>query len=311
LNTARPDLSKAIVISTASQFVTAMASAAAGQTYDVLGTVKIPGEFTGWNRVVAGGVVNVVFEPGAGFTGGGGAQLPAVWIKGSGGWRIWGGTITNASGGGVLVYAMPGPFTWTGFWSGQTAMTGVSVFPVGGNISNLVLAGVSGSSSQNLAYDPHLEKGTGLHAWNLADATGGIVQNSTFACDILNQATGAGVEIETNRVSNVVVYARAVNLGFPLPGTTWNGYAQSQVAGNVIQLWGGSATGKLDIRYVEGNDIQGRIVETNGVASGSDLSLVDVGYGRATGPILENPLLSKVAYSVKGGLKLGDVLPLP
>jgi hypothetical protein len=311
LNTARPDLSKAIVISTASQFVTAMASAAAGQTYDVLGTVKIPGEFTGWNRVVAGGVVNVVFEPGAGFTGGGGAQLPAVWIKGSGGWRIWGGTITNASGGGVLVYAMPGPFTWTGFWSGQTAMTGVSVFPVGGNISNLVLAGVSGSSSQNLAYDPHLEKGTGLHAWNLADATGGIVQNSTFACDILNQATGAGVEIETNRVSNVVVYARAVNLGFPLAGTTWTGDAQSQVAGNVIQLWGGSASGKLDIRYAEGNDIQGRIVETNGVASGSDLSLVDVAYGRATGPILENPLLSKVAYSVKGGLKLGDVLPLP
>lgn len=311
LNTAKPDLSRAIVISSASQFVTAMASAAAGQTYDVLGTVKIPGEFTGWNRVVAGGVVNVVFEPGAGFTGGGGAQLPAVWIKGSGGWRIWGGTITNSSGGGVLVYAMPGPFTWTGFSSTQTAMTGVSVFPVGGNISNLTLAGVSGSSSQNLAYDPHLEKGTGLHAWNLADATGGIVQNSTFACDILNQATGAGVEIETNRVSNVVVYARAVNLGFPLPGTTWNGYAQSQVAGNVIQLWGGSAPGKLDIRYAEGNDIQGRIVETNGVASGSDLSLVDVAYGRASGQILENPLLSKVAYSVKGGLKLGDVLPMP
>jgi hypothetical protein len=311
LNTVEPDLSKATVISSASQFVTAMASAAAGQTYDVLGTVKIPGEFTGWNRVVAGGVVNVVFEPGAGFTGGAGAQLPAVWIKGSGGWHIWGGTLSNPDGGGILVYAMPGPFTWTGFSSGQTATTGVSVLPVGGNVSNLTLAGVSGSSSENLAFDPHLEKGTGLHGWNLADATGGIVQNSTFACDVLNQATGAGVEIETDRVSNVVVYARAVNLGFPLPGTTWTGDAKSQVAGNVIQLWGGSAPGKLDIRYAEGNDIQGRIVETNGVASGADLSQVDVAYGRATGPILQNSLLSKVAYSVKGGLKLGDVLPLP
>jgi hypothetical protein len=288
-----------------------MASATAGQTYDVLGTVKIPGEFMGWNRVVSGGVVNVVFEPGAGFTGGAGAQLPAVWLKNSGGWRIWGGSLSNPNGGGLLVYAMPGPFTWTGFSSGQTATTGVSVLPVGGNISNLILAGVSGSSSENLAYDPHLEKGTGLHGWNLADATGGLVQNSTFACDVLNQATGAGVEIETDRVSNVVVFARAVHLGFPLAGTTWSGYAKSQVAGNVIQLWGGSAPGTLDIRYAEGNDIEGRIVETNGVSSGADLSRVSVGYGRATGPIIKSPMLSKVAYAIKGGLKLGDALPLP
>jgi len=311
LNTPKPDLSKAIVVSSASQFASAMASATAGQTYDVLGTVKIPGEFTGWNRVVSGGVVNVVFEPGAGFTGGAGTQLPAVWIKSSGGWRIWGGTVSNLTGVGILVYAMPGPFTWTGFSVSQTGGTGVSVLPVGGNISNLTLAGVSGSSSQNLSYDPHSEKGTGLHAWNLADATGGVLQNSTFACDVLNQATGAGVEIESDRVSNVVVYARAVNLGFPLPGTTWTGDAKTQVAGNVIQLWGGSAPGTLDIRYAEGNDIQGRIVETNGVYSGADLSKVGVAYGRATGPILQNSLLSKVAYTVKGGLKLGDTLPLP
>jgi hypothetical protein len=311
LNTPKPDLSSAIVVSSAAQFASAMASATAGQTYDVLGTVKIPGEFMGWNRVVSGGVVNVVFEPGAGFTGGAGTQLPAVWIKGSGGWRIWGGTVGNPTGVGILVYTMPGPFTWTGFSVGQTGGTGVSVLPVGGNISNLTLAGVSGSSSQNLSYDPHSEKGTGLHAWNLADATGGVLQNSTFACDVLNQATGAGVEIETDRVSNVVVFARARNLGFPLAGTTWTGDAKTQVAGNVIQLWGGTAPGTLDIRYAEGNDIQGRILETNGVYSGADLSKVGVAYGRATGPILQNPVLSKVAYTVKGGLKLGDALPLP
>lgn len=311
LNTARPDLSNAVVVSSAAQFASAMSSATAGKTYDVLGNVQIPGEFTGWNRVVTGGVVNVVFEPGASFTGGAGTQLPAVWVQHSGGWRIWGGTITNPVGGGVLFYTMPGPFTWTGFTVGQTAGGGVGVFPVGGNISGLTLAGVAGSSSPNLSFDPHVEKGTGIHAWNIADATGGIVENSTFAADTLNQATGAAVEIETNRVSNVVVYARAQHLGFAIPGTTWTGDAQSQVAGNVIQLWGGSAPGRLDIRYAEGNNIQGRILETNGVASGSDLSQVSVDYGRATGTILQNPLLSKIAYAGKGGLVLGNVLPLP
>jgi hypothetical protein len=311
LNTPKPDLTNAIVISSASQFVSAMASATAGQTYDVLGTVKITSQFMGWNRVVPGGVVNVVFEPGAGFTGDSRAQYNAIWLKDSGGWRIWGGTISNPNGGGLLVYQMPGPFTWTGFSIGQVAASGGAVLPVGGNISNLTLAGVAGSSTQNLAFDPHSEKGTGLHCWNLADNGIGIVQNSTFALDCLNQATGAAVEIETTRVSNVTVFARAKNLGFPLPGTTWTGDAKQQVAGNVIQLWGGTAPGKLDIRYAEGNDIQGRIVETNGVSAGADLSQVSVAYGRATGPILQNPLLSRVAYAVKGGLKLGDVQPVP
>jgi hypothetical protein len=321
LNTPRPDLSNAIVVSSASQFLSAMASATAGQTYDVLGTVKITSQFNGWNRVVAGGVVNVVLEPGMTLAGDSRTGYNAVHLQDSGGWRIWGGTLANPYGGGIHVYSMPGPFTWTGFTVGQVGGTGLSVFPVpttlspSGNISNLTLAGVMGSSSENLSYDPHAEKGTGLHCSNIADPPygggGGIVQNSTFAVDCLNQATGAAVEINSNRSSNVVIFARAKHLGFALPGTTWLGYATTQVAGNVIQLWGGSSAGRLDIRYAEGNDIQGRILETNGVSSGSDISLVSLDYGRATGPILQNPVLSKIAYAVKGGLKLGDALPLP
>jgi hypothetical protein len=321
LNTPKPDLSNAIVVSSAAQFVSAMASAAAGQTYDVLGTVKITSQFNSWNRVVAGGVVNVVLEPGMTFAGDSRTGYNAVHLQDSGGWRIWGGTLANPYGGGIHVYSIPGPFTWTGFTVGQVGGTGLSVFPVpttltpSGNISNLTLSGAMGSSSENLSYDPHAEKGTGLHCSNIADPPygggGGIVQNSTFAVDCLNQATGAAVEINSNRSSNVVIFARATHLGFALPGTTWPGYATNQVAGNVIQLWGGSSGGRLDIRYAEGNDIQGRILETNGVSSGADISQVSLDYGRATGPILKNPVLSKVAYTVKGGLKLVDALPLP
>lgn len=310
LNVPVPNLTHAVTVSSASAFSAAVRRAKAGQTINVRANVLIPGEFTGFDRVISGGTVDVVFQPGAGFTGNAGAGLPAVWIRNSGGWRIWGGTIVNPSGDGLMFYTLPGPFTWTGFSVGQTAGAGVDVFPTGGDISGLTLAGVAGSSSQDIDGDPHAEKGTGIHAWNIADSPEGIVLNSTFAADTLNQATGAAVEIETDRVSNVVVYARAKHLGFALPGTTWTGDAKQQGAGNVVQLWGGTPPGRLDIRYVEGNDIQGRILETAGLYGGADLSQVTVDYGRATGPILQNPLLSRVAYAAADGIRLGNVSPL-
>jgi hypothetical protein len=306
----RPNLARAVKVGSLRAFNRAIARAKGGQTIDVLGNVRIPGSFSGFNHVVRHGTVNVVFQRGAGFVGGKAAE-PAVFLNNSGGWRLWGGTISNPGGNGIRVYAMPGPFTWTGFSVTNTGDTCVAVYPVGGNIDRLVLKGVAGTADPSLAFDPHGEKGTGIHAWNIADATGGMVENSIFAADTRDQATGAAVEIETDRVANVVVYARARNVGFALPNTSWNGDAIEQVAGNVIQLWGGSAAGRLDIRYAEGDQIQGRMVETNGVYQGADLSQVSVDYGRATGPILQNPFLSSVAYEVSGGLYLGDCLPLP
>ncbi|HXH97222.1 MAG TPA: hypothetical protein VNH40_08440, partial [Gaiellaceae bacterium] len=307
-----PDLSNAITVASASAFNAAVANAKAGQTINVLGNVQIPGKFTGFNRVISGGTVNVVFQPGAGFTGMAGTRLPAVWIKGSGGWRIWGGTITNPDGNGILVYAMPGPFVWTGFRVSNTGDTCVAVYPVDGNINGLTLKGVAGTADPNLSFDPHAEKGTGIHAWNIADASGGLVQNSTFAADTLDQATGAAVEIKTGQIgANVTVFARAKHLGFPLAGTTWNGYATQQTAGNVIQLWGTTVNGNLNVKYAEGNGIQGRILETGGMYGGASLANAYLDYGTATGLILESPLVSKIAYNARDGIHLGDVSPTP
>lgn len=306
----RPSLENAVKVRSLRGFNRAIARATGGQTIDVLGNVRIPGSFSGFDRVIRDGTVNVVFQRGSRFVGGDQAK-PAVLLENSGGWRLWGGTISNPDGDGLRVYAMPGPFTWTGFTVRNTGDTCVAVYPVGGNIDRLVLDGVAGTADPNLSFDPHHEKGTGIHAWNIADAGGGVVENSIFAADTRNQATGAAVEIKTDRVANVLVYARARNLGFELPNTSWHGYAMEQVAGNVIQLWGGSAAGPLDIRYAEGDGIQGRIIETNGVYEGADLSQVSVDCGRATGPILRNRLLSRVAYETIGGLHLGDCSPLP
>jgi len=259
----------------------------------------------------------VVFEPGARFTGMGGNRAPAVWITNSGGWRIWGGAITNPDGSGLLMYRTPGPFTWTGFNVSNTGYTCVAVYPVGGNIDNVTLAGVAGTADPNLAWDPHGERGTGIHAFNIADAGAGsgLVENTTIVADVLNQATGAGVEWDMYRTGpNDVLYAKATNLGFAVPGTTWTGDAQHQGAGNVVQLWGGSSPpgGSLDIRYVEGDNIQGRMLETRGAAAGADYSNAILEYGVATGPILQNTGLSRVAYDTGNThFRLGVVAPTP
>jgi hypothetical protein len=268
----------------------------------------VPGEFTGFNRVVSGGTVDVVLGPHVTFTGGGGRALPAVFVRGSGGWRIRGGSVTNPDGGGILVYASPGPFRWTGFRVTGTASGCVAVLPVGGNVDHVVLAGVTGTARPDLSLDPHSEKGTGIQAWNIADATGGVVEHSTFVANVVDQATGAAVQIDTSQIGpGVTVSARARHLGFAVPGTGWTGDAQRQVAGNVIQLWGGTLPGSLDLRYVAGGDIQGRLVDTTGVYPGANLSHVTVDAARATGPILQNPLLSGPAASAIDGMRLGKV----
>lgn len=306
LDTPPPSPPDATRVTTVSSFRRALGRARAGETILAGGRFRITGEFTGFDRVIRGGTVNVVLGPGVRFVGGQ-AHRPAVWVYGSGGWRIWGGTITNPKGVGLLVYALPGPVTWTGFRVRDTGGTSVAVLPVGGNIDRLTLKGTAGSATANLALDPHAEKGTGIHAWNIADAPGGLVQRSTFAADVVDQATGAGVEIDTGHIGpGVNVYARARHLGFALPGTSWTGAARIQTAGNVIQLWGASPKGLLDLRYIEGADIEGRLVDTTGVSPGADLSQVRVGFVRVSGPVLENPRLSGPAVDAGFGMQVAS-----
>src|SRR5437763_847256 len=120
LDTPPPNVTSAIVVSTVSQFAAAIANARAGQIIDVLGSIQVPGEFTGFDRVISGGTVDVIFQPGAGFTGSAAvlamsSRVPAVYIQNYGGWRLWCGTISNpGSGGGILVNELSGPLPCTG-----------------------------------------------------------------------------------------------------------------------------------------------------------------------------------------------------
>jgi hypothetical protein len=308
LDTRPPRARGTIRVASVHSLERALAQAHAGETVLVGGKLRIVGEFTGFDRIVKGGSVNVVFGPGVHFVGSPRRESPAVWVHGAGGWRISGGTITNPGGAGLLFYSLPGPVTWTGFRVHDTASSCVSVLPVGGNIDRLELKGLTGTAKPNLSLDPHAERGTGIHAWNIADAHGGLVERSTFAADVVDQATGAAVEIDTGHIGpDVTVYARARHLGFALPGTSWTGVATKQVAGNVIQLWGGTPKGLLDLRYIDGADIKGRLVDTTGVYPGADLSQVKLDLARASGPILQNRHLSGSMVEAVGGMQVGSL----
>jgi hypothetical protein len=300
-----PSSRSTVRVATVHSLERALAQAHAGETILVRGNLRIAGKFTGFNRIIRGGSVNVVFGPGVRFVGSPAQRSPAVWVHRSGGWRIWGGTVTNPGGVGLLFYSLPGPVTWTGFRVRDTASSCVSVLPVDGNIDRLELKGVTGTAKPNISLDPHAEKGTGIHAWNIADARGGVVERSTFAADVVNQATGAAVEIDTGHVGpDVTVYARARHLGFALPGTRWTGVAKRQVAGNVIQLWGGTPKGMLNLRYIDGGAVKGRLVDTTGVYPGADLSQIRVDHARVSGAILVNRALSGPAVEAVDGMRV-------
>jgi hypothetical protein len=300
-----PPRGSTIRVATVDAFKRALAEAHAGETIAVNGNLRIAGKFTGFDRIIRGGSVSVVLGRGVRFVGSRVEGSPAVWVHGAAGWRIWGGTITNPGGVGLLFYSLPGPLTWTGFRVRNTASSCVAVLPVGGNIEGLALKGVTGTARPNLSLDPHAEKGTGIHAWNIADARGGLVERSTFAADVSDQATGAAVEIDTGQIGHTVtVYARARHLGFALPGTSWTGVAKRQVAGNVVQLWGGTPKGMLDLRYVDGADITGRLVDTTGVSARADLSRVMVDHARVGGAILKNRALSGPTVEAIHGMRI-------
>ncbi len=87
---------------------------------------------------------------------------------------------------------------------------------------------------QNLAWDPHIEKGTGLHCVNLDDNNIYPFQHNRFAFYCHDISSGAAIEYgaahraDPKPVKNTI-YLLAVNL---------TEVAKIQTGGNGIQFWG-------------------------------------------------------------------------
>src|SRR5207248_3254023 len=128
----------------------------------------------------------------------------------------------STGGYGLLVHAMPGPVTWTGFTVRYTGNTGVAVYPVGGDIERLTLKGLVTEAGLHLGYDPHAEKGTGIHAWNIADGkpghvveTAGAYSGARYALSSVYYGRSTGPILQNKRLSRVAYNVGDTGLKLP------------------------------------------------------------------------------------------------
>jgi hypothetical protein len=222
------------------------------------------------------------------FSYGGSSDLPSVWIVNSSNLRIFGGEIHGpppgqVGNGGVTIYHSTNVLWWH-FHIHDVAGIGLSLAPVSGPISGCDFEGEVDHWGENTSYDPHAEKGTGVHAANVADVGGAVYTNNRLALYAHDGPTGAAIQIGnpdgSGQISGDTIILKAVNLTMR---------ATSQVAGNALQAWGGVAM-QIAVPYLEATNLQGRAVDTNGVYSGVSESGIRVDYGRATNTNLNSAL---------------------
>jgi hypothetical protein len=287
---------RTITCGTPSQFLAALANLQPGDLVDVA-AMTIPGEIR-INPVLASWA-EIHFAPGVMFTGTAqGSKLPAVWIVNAKNLRLYGADLTCAGGSGILVYDSTNVHWW-GWKAHDCGGGGLSVFNVNAGSSGLDFDGELANNGLDLTLDPHVEKGTGLHgAYIGGGSTEWTVANSKFSLWVHDQSTGAAVQAGSN-INGSRFWVKAERVTFQ---------AQSQVAGNALQFWGG-AVNNVTVQKVTGTDLAGRVVETDGLyASGNSNIIVKNGVGTRT---LGNPLLSRVNYEPNPAVTYQNCVPLP
>ena len=297
-----------------SAFAAAWSNLQPGDEIDVHG-VTFTGEVVLANKQLPGWA-EVHFDPATRFVGYPGAQnLPAVWIDKDADIRFYGGDISDsASGGqagtGILVYDSS-HVSWWGFDVHDVGGSGIFVSGVTEPVQSIDLKGEVSRWGQNLAWDPHSEKGTGVHGILVADSNYGV-EDSRFAIYAHDGGAGAGMEIggskPTDGAWGNTIYMRCENLTMQ---------ATSQIGGNCVQAWGDNVVDNT-VAYLEAEHIQGRAWDATGLYGGQSLSTDVVAYGRASDTNL-NPFLAKTepglpqqaAWDPEHGIQLVDVAPLP
>lgn len=248
---------------------------------------------------------------GVSFVYSGGSNLPAVWLNNATHLQIYGGDLsTSDTGGACLLDYGSQDVLWWGFSLHDCGGSGIAAFTTGAAVDRLDFEGTVTKVGQNVAWDPHAEKGTGLHGAILWDAgtTYGFT-NSRFALDEHDIPVGACVEIGNSAA------ASATGNSLILRCVNETEVSRSQTGGNGLQFWGDTSTLSLDVRYIEVNNAQGRALESGGVYSSQNLSGVTVEYGRASGTnqnaALDGGARPGIRWDTVGSPTYRDVAPLP
>lgn len=268
---------RVIRVSTSAALTSALANLQAGDLVRATASFTVPGRTTIARRLSSWAVVDLTGYD-VRFVYSGSDNYPAVWLKNPSYLRIYGGDASTADVGGDCVLADGSQhILWWDLTIHDCGGSGLSALTVKAPVSNDDFEATIWKVGQNLAWDPHAEKGTGEHcAGEFADNGGGFDftdNRMAFYCHGI--PTGAafafGVKAPAVMTGNVL-YLKGVNL---------TNVAKQQTGGNGIELWGDTNRMGLDVRYLEVSDAQGYAVFTGGVYSGQNCRGVTVDYGVA------------------------------
>jgi hypothetical protein len=242
----------------------------------------------------------------------------AVWIRNVQNIRIYGGDLsTSDSGGACLNWTSSQNSTWWGWKAHDCGGNGLSMFSAkpgysyAGPVSHNDVQGEAWKFDQHSAWDPHVEKCSGLHGANLADGNYYPFDNNRVALYAHDSACeGGGIEFGSSQPTNIptsnTIYLKCVNLTF---------ISTIQTGGNCYQTWGYGNT-NTDIKYLEANNLTGHAYWAGGLynktgAGATYLTTDTLEYGRSTN-IRQNSLYVKDPnYDKRGGTVFKDVSPLP
>jgi hypothetical protein len=296
--------SRTVTVGTASELLSAIANLQPGDLVKATAAFTVAGETVIKNRLSAPAELDL---SGVSFLYAGGANLPAVWMANAQNLYIFGGDLSTAGTGGTCLLDYGSQHVlWWGFYAHDCGSGGFAAMPVGAAVSGDDFQGEVTKVGQNLARDPHSEKGTGIHAALLWDSGSDYAfMNNRFAFYVHDIPTGAGVEVGNSVVapaSGNVLYLRAVNL---------TDVSTIQTGGSGIEFWGVGGLG-MDVKYLEVENAEGRALDANGLYAGSSLGGVTVEYGRASGtnqnPNLNEPQ-NRLPWDPRGGVVYQMVQP--
>lgn len=258
-----------------------------------------------------GGYARITFDGTSKFTGGmpvDNLPRPAIYLYKSAYFDIHfepGCVITNPGGGGILVHGGTHHCSLDGWYVSNTGADGCSMFPAEAPINNIFSRGEAKNIGLNHAYDPHVDKGSGLHGMNVQDTNNYSFHDNIIAIYGHDFSYSGGSILECGLRSGG---AQPYNNHYYVKGERNLYKASTQTGGNGVNIWGGTQHDNT-FHIIEVDDMMGLAVFSDSQLE--QLVNVVVKQGTATKCCQLSKYVGRNPWDKKGGIIYQNVTPAP
>jgi hypothetical protein len=301
-----------VAVTTAAQLRSAISDIRPGDLVTATSAFTVRGETIIDERLPARAEIDLT--AGVEFVYDGRDNLPALWLANAENLDIFGGDLSTSDRGGDCVrWTGSQHVLWWGFTLHDCGGTGLDVFTLkpgangAGPVEGNDIQGEIWKTGQHRAWDPHVEKCTGLHGANLADANYEPFEHNRIALDVHDTAcSGAAIEFGSSRATHVpshnTIILTAADLSF---------VSKTQTGGNCFGTWGYGIR-HTDIKYLQCDNVAGHPYWAHGMfqaAGGRALATDTVEFGRARDVRLNPRYASDADWDTTDGTVFQDVVP--